>query len=61
MPEERGVGDGAFGGSPRTGNNVSNVNANVGMRLDKSVARLWMTTYDDLTKRLKHFVVKSNN
>lgn len=53
MPEERGVGDGAFGGSPRTGNNVSNVNANVGMRLDKSVARLWMTTYDDLTKKVK--------
>jgi hypothetical protein len=53
MPEERGVGDGAFGGSPRTGNNVSNVNANVGMRLDRSIARLWMTTYDDLTRRVR--------
>jgi hypothetical protein len=53
MPEERGLGDGALGRNARTGGDVSNVNASVGMRLDRSVARLWMSTYDDLTRRVR--------
>ena len=53
MPEERSVGNGAFGGQSRSGTgNTASVNASVGLRLDKSVARLWMTTYDDLTKKV---------
>lgn len=53
MPEERGLGDGSLNSGARTGGNVGNVTASVGMRLDKTVARLWMTTYDDLTKKVK--------
>jgi len=53
MAEERGLGDGALGGRSRSGTgNTASVNASVGLRLDKSVARLWMTTYDDLTKKV---------
>jgi hypothetical protein len=53
MPEERGVGDGAFGGGSRTGGNVGSVTASVGMRLDRTIARLWMTAYDDLTRKVR--------
>jgi len=62
MPEERSLGDGALGGRSRS--NTGNVNASVGLRLDKSVARLWMTTYDDLTRKvikLREEIVKLNN
>lgn len=52
MAEEPNVGAGAFGGVGATGGG-STVNANVGLRLDKAIARQWMGTYDDLTKKVK--------
>lgn len=49
---ESGLGDGAFGGSPAS-RDTSAVTATVALRLDKSVARLWMTTYDELAAKVK--------
>lgn len=50
---ERGLGDGALGGRPAS-RDTSAVTATVALRLDKSVARLWMTTYDELTTKVKN-------
>ena len=50
--EERGLGDGALGGRPAS-RDTSAVTATVALRLDKSVAKLWMTTYDELTVKVK--------
>ena len=52
MAEEPSVGGGAFEG-PRPSNSGGKVTASVGMRLDKSVAKQWMDTYDALTKKVK--------
>ena len=51
--EEPSVGGGAFGGTRSSSGGITNVTASVGMRLDKTVAKQWLTTYDDLAKKVK--------
>ena len=61
MPdEERGVADGAFGGRS-TSRDGSAVTATVALRLDRSVARLWMTTYDQLLTRVTRLRTEIRN